>query len=374
MESLKGSLPEFNVYVIAKERHSDGGGHLHATIKLNNPRRTRISNQILSKLFDVKGHHCDVEFLKSAKDWEKAVLYCCKDGDYISDGLDIKALKERSTHNSHKKIYTCKEILETPISDLVDKDMISANAFSSILRAQSQWKLLSTPNVDLANTRGMWFYGPAGSGKSMTARCMGIQEGGYFLKPQSKWWDGYQGEPVVIIDDLDTTALNHYLKIWGDRYAFSGETKGGTLPIMCRKIIITSNYSIEELLRKESKDGDVDIELCHALKRRYKERFFDHVWTDNEIEQFNMQQEDQIAMLLREERNLTTQDGICEEPPNKKFPDDVPTPVMDVQTLVRVPQAEEEEAPQGEDSYSLVLEGHTALNLFNDTWVSGYHE
>lgn len=370
LESLRTTLPEFDVFVIAKEQHKEGGGHLHATIKLKSPRRTRISGQILSKLFDVKGHHCDVEFLRSAKDWEKAVQYCCKDGDYISEGIDIEAIKNRSTHNSHKKIYTCKQVLETPINDLVNKDMISAHAFSAIYRAQQQWKLLSTPNVDLCGPRGLWFYGPAGTGKSMQARITGLQEGGYYLKAQNKWWDGYQNEPVVIIDDLDTSILSHYLKIWGDRYAFSGETKGGTMPIPCKKIIVTSNYSVEELLSKDNKNGDLDIELCHAIQRRYKEVFFNHVWTTAETEAFNMQQEDSVAKLLRAEKNNV------KEPKNKKAPqgdEDIPTPNIDVPHLMEVPQQEELSVAR-EDSYSLVLEGHTALNLFADTALSGFHE
>lgn len=382
LESLKESLPEFDVYVIAKEHHKEGGGHLHAAIKLNKPRRVRISGQNLSKLFDVKGHHCDVEFLKSGKDWQKAVKYCCKEGDYISGGIDIEALKNRSEHNSHKKIYTCKQILETPINELVNNDMISAHSFSTVYRAQLQWKLLSTPNTDLCGPRGMWFYGPAGTGKSMQARIIGMQEGGYYLKAQNKWWDGYQNEPVVIIDDLDTSILSHYLKIWGDRYSFHGETKGGTLPIPCKKIIVTSNYSIEELLRKDSRNGDVDVELWHAIKRRYKEVFFNHVWTMEETEAFNVQQEDEAAKLLREEQKAAN------EPQNKKAPalyDDVQTPIIEETVLQEVPKLGEIdedgwEAPQESNeetvgnSNTIILEGHTALNLFPDTNLSGYRE
>lgn len=372
LETLKGKLPPFDEYIIAKETHADGNKHIHATIALNKGMRTHWNKQKMQSMFDIENHHCDIEFLAKAKDYHRAITYCMKENNYISDGIDLEGIKQRINNGTHTKTKKpCREILETDIRTLVENDDISPVQFNTIFKAQQVWKLVSGQNVDLLDVRGSWFHGPAGSGKSMTARLIGTKLGGYYLKPQNKWWDGYQGEPVVIIDDLDTSVLSYYLKIWGDRYAFTGETKGGTVPIPCKKLIITSNYSIKELLLKDSKTGEIDERLLDALERRYKQREFAHVWTRAEREAFNIAQEDEIARLIRAERNST------EEPASKKAPtleDDVPTPVIEGTTLLEVPQQEEIEAPQGEDSYSLVLEGHTALNLFNDTWLSGYHE
>lgn len=68
-----------------------------------------------------------------------------------------------------------------------------------------------------------------------------------FLKKQSKWWDGYNGERVVYLEDYDTETLGHYLKEWADRWPCTGEFKSGTLPLSHELFIVTSNYSIRDL-------------------------------------------------------------------------------------------------------------------------------
>jgi len=96
-------------------------------------------------------------------------------------------------------------------------------------------------------------------GKSHKARA---DNPGAYLKAQNKWWDGYTGQKSVIIDDMDTDCLGHYLKIWSDKYACSGEVKGGTVPLNFDTLTVTSNYSIEALFKDEL--------MAAAIRRRMK--------------------------------------------------------------------------------------------------------
>lgn len=113
---------------------------------------------------------------------------------------------------------------------------------------------------DLTVTAGIWIHGPPGVGKSFYARqCYGTN---LYLKAQNKWWDGYQGQQNVLLDDLDSDCLGHYLKIWADKYAFTAECKGSSVQIRPKNFIVTSNYTIDELFAK-------DQTLIEAIKRRF---------------------------------------------------------------------------------------------------------
>lgn len=119
---------------------------------------------------------------------------------------------------------------------------------------------------DHEDVRGYWFYGPPGAGKSYTAR---KEFPHCFLKSQNKWWDGYQGQQAVLLDDFDKSGacLGHYLKIWADRYACTGEIKGATIPLNYSSFVITSNYHPSEIWPDDSV-------LCEAITRRFRLREF----------------------------------------------------------------------------------------------------
>ena len=118
--------------------------------------------------------------------------------------------------------------------------------------------------------RLVFIFGVPSSGKTSMARdfariCYPAEDGlSFYMKPVSKWWDGYIGQPVVIFDDPNPEPFRCFaqeLKIWGDRYPFMAEAKGRSMKICPEWFVITSNYSLEELT-------DGDAALYRALLRR----------------------------------------------------------------------------------------------------------
>lgn len=88
-------------------------------------------------------------------------------------------------------------------------------------------------------------WGPTGTGKTFRA----WQEAGneaYVKNPSNRWWDGYQGESNIIIDEFDGGIPISDLLRYLDRYPLRGETKGSTVSLNYRNVWITSNLHPRE--------------------------------------------------------------------------------------------------------------------------------
>lgn len=193
---------------------------------------------------------------------QQAADYCKKDSDFEERGTLPISRAGSTQQERYQHAWDC---AKADNLDEIDPD-IRIRHYRTLQQIAADHMI---PSQRLPTTTGMWIYGPSGSGKSTLARQIGDEAGGYYLKLANKWWDGYCGEDVVILEDLDPKheCLAHHLKLWCDCHDFIAEKKGTAIRIRPKKIIITSQYSIEEIFN--------DVRTQQALNRRCEIQFVD---------------------------------------------------------------------------------------------------
>ncbi len=180
------------------------------------------------------------------------VAYCSKDGDFLEQGERPLTSEEKGRKEKRRYEDAWDNAKEGKLED-IDAD-IRVRHYSTLKKIKMD-TIIERPLED-TEVKHDWYYGDTGTGKSRKARTDWPDA---YLKMCNKWWDGYSDHDTVIIEDFDIkhSVLIHHLKIWGDRYPFPAEIKGGTFKIRPKRIIVTSNYHPEEIWSTASDLGPI---------------------------------------------------------------------------------------------------------------------
>lgn len=93
------------------------------------------------------------------------------------------------------------------------------------------------------------YYGPPGTGKSRRAMFEAGPNAFVLSAPNQSsgavWWDGYDGQEHVVIDEFYGWIPVTFMCRLCDRYPFTVQTKGGTVQFVAKRIWITSNKAPE---------------------------------------------------------------------------------------------------------------------------------
>ncbi len=248
LEHLK-SIDELQEYVVAQELHQDGGTHFHAYVKF---RGDGVAPKDVLK-FKWVDRTAKAESCRSTA---AVMKYCKKDGDFITNIANLL------TYGKNKMKKMTEFLLEHGVNKAVEDGEVSIRGVKRLRQDVSDFKLHELAVEPTIHCKGIWIHGPTGAGKTTAA----LQRyPGCFRKPPTKWWDGYEGQEVILLDDLrkeNAKFIVYYLTQWMDRHAPpAGEVKGGNMPLPFKWFVVTSQWSIDEIF-DEPRDRDAIERRC----------------------------------------------------------------------------------------------------------------
>jgi len=204
---------------VGKEIGESGTPHLQGFVYFENPRGLSGVRKVCGRA------HWEI-----CRSPQQAAEYCQKDGEFWEVGekpvqgerTDLKAVAEQVRNGAS-------------LREVAEKNPGMFVRYSKGLMALKMVMLTDRTEMPVIS----WLWGPSGAGKSRYAIDLGFT---YYIKDGTQWWDGYDGQECIIIDDFDGKwPLRDLLRLL-DRYPYQGQFKGGYVKINSPRIFITCEY------------------------------------------------------------------------------------------------------------------------------------
>jgi hypothetical protein len=167
---------------------------------------------------------------------EQAKAYCTKEDTRQSEPVMVG---EEPAPGKRNDLDAVKKLIDTGASwkQVADEHFTQFVKYERGLRSYSS---LTAKPRDF-KTEVIVLYGPTGTGKSLFCRTNAPDAYWYFPQKDGKWWDGYEGEDDIVIDEFyGQLQWSAALRLF-DRYPCQVEVKGRTINFAPKRIFITSN-------------------------------------------------------------------------------------------------------------------------------------
>lgn len=182
--------------------------------------------------------------------WEQSK--CTADHNYVKKrGSDLIIDENNSKQGKRTDIQTAREILQTTGS--IREVVKQTEQLHTIQYAEKYMKYME-PVRPVGPITVTWIYGSTGTGK--TRFVFDTHDADTVFQPLThKWWDGYDGHKIVLIDDLrpDWCTFAELLRLI-DIYPFRVECKGGSRQCLADVFYITCPKHPHDLFKEVNED------------------------------------------------------------------------------------------------------------------------
>lgn len=212
---------ECKYLVYGREVGAGGTPHLQGYVEFAHPQRLAGLKKILA----------EAHWEPRRGTPEQAAKYCKKDGQFEEKG-ELPKQGRRTDLEEAVELVRSKGVEE--VARELPLVFVKYHKGLEALKSMESSHRTDPPEV-------IWLWGASGVGKSREA-C----QGSFYVKDGTKWWNGYNQQDRIVIDDFDGSwPLRDLLRLL-DRYPYQGQTKGGYVKINSPKIYITCDRAPEE--------------------------------------------------------------------------------------------------------------------------------
>lgn len=246
-------------FVYQKEKcPTTGREHVHAVLYFKNP---RIWPKDEFENFRPN--------IGKVRNLEKAIEYCSKEKTRI-DGPWEEG--EKPEQGKRTDLAECCEMLKSG-KKIKDIAKLYPESFVKFHRGLRELQMVLSDHRDPENPpRIFWFWGKTRRGKSREAHRIAKDEyeNDFYKKDNTKWWNNYEQQKVIIIDDFNPTKwdFRDLLNVC-DRYEIETETKGGYVKINSELIIITCDRAPKDIW-PPGNDRDQVVERLDEIREFLK--------------------------------------------------------------------------------------------------------
>lgn len=220
--------------------------------------KDKVSMKNAQKLLNIGDSHIEHILKDPSGDHNSAIEYCKK-------GINIMEFGVKPAQGKRTDLLELRDQIMTGVATvdmITESDPVAYHQYGRTLTKLEDIYLRKKFRTEM--TKGTWYWGATGVGKSHKAFENYDQSRMYLYRDDNGWWEGYTGQEIVIINDFrGAIPYNELLQIV-DKWPYFVKRRGREpAPFISKHVIITSSLppalvypnrcerdNIEQLLRR----------------------------------------------------------------------------------------------------------------------------
>lgn len=296
-EEIKLNIQDSRYWVIGKEIGKKGTKHLQGYVYYDNARRFGSMKKKLlrSHIEKAKG---------SAQDNRK---YCTKDNNFKELGIIPEQGKRTDLDELSKEIMEGRKV-----DDICIEQPMKYHQYGRTLNNLEDLRMRTEFRTEM--TKGEWYYGKTGTGKSHKAFENFSPKTHYVLPEDNGWWDGYKQQDTVIINDFRGELPYNFLLQLIDKWPLNVKRRGREpIPFTSKKVIITSSLPPKKIFCRRVKKDKIKQLLRRLVITKFKKNGDTKVVGGNTKPRPTLKKNKNLDEFIISNKNIDKKEKLCQE-------------------------------------------------------------